>query len=720
MTEYSEQYKQKAQNQQDMLETSLRDLATSVSQKTAVKTDLSEYSLADELNSILKFYRFASVDFSGVSDPIEHLSDKYNIECRGVVLKGEWYKNALGAYLAELDDGTPVALIPRRSHYYYVDPATRLWVKISKKNLGCIRPDALFFYIPLPDGKLTKRDLFSSIFSSMTIWDMLSAVGISIVVTITGMITPAVTRLVFSGIIPSNSYDLVSVVAVLLFGAALVSGLVSIVKRLRLHVIQVQASSSLHAAIMGRVLSMPASFFRRFSAGDLATRVNTAPKLAESIIDTIFSVGLTSLLSLIYIVQVVNFAPVLVIPALLILLAQVLVSLVVTFIKIQRNELQMKKDSELSGQVLNIINGMEKIRVTGQEKRVFAMWAKSYQPIAHLKYRPPRILLWYSAINTFIAAMGTAVLYFIAAQGDVSYANFLAFTSAYGMLSGGVLAAVGLVDAVANFRPMLSLLEPILETAPETEDGREIPGEISGQISLSNVSFRYQENAPFLLQNFSITIEPGQYVGICGTTGCGKSTLLRLMLGFETPESGEVSYDHYALSTVNMRVLRRQFGTVLQNAQLMQGSLLQNITVGLDGATEEDAWEAAEAAGIADDIRAMPMKMETLISYGGGGLSGGQKQRILIARALAGKPKVIFMDEATSALDNIAQAHVSQSMDALKCTRVVIAHRLSTIQNCDRILVLDKGRIVEDGTYEELIALNGRFASLVAKQRLDV
>ena len=223
-----------------------------------------------------------------------------------------------------------------------------------------------------------------------------------------------------------------------------------------------------------------------------------------------------------------------------------------------------------------------------------------------------------------------------------------------------------------------------------------------------------------LLDDVTLDIEPGEYVAIVGGTGCGKSTLMRLMLGFEKPEQGAIYYDDHDLKSLNVRGLRRKIGTVLQNGRLMQGSIFSNLSISKPDMTQEEAWDALQKAGLADDVRRMPMKLYTMMGENGAGLSGGQRQRLLIARALVGNPRVVFMDEATSALDNVAQAHTVRTLDALSCTRVVIAHRLSTIQNCSRIVVLDEGHIVEDGTYDELIALNGRFARLVERQRLDV
>ena len=263
------------------------------------------------------------------------------------------------------------------------------------------------------------------------------------------------------------------------------------------------------------------------------------------------------------------------------------------------------------------------------------------------------------------------------------------------------------------------MAKPFLEAEPETSDNREIVTRLSGGIELNNVYFRYTERSPYIVNNMTLKIRPGEYVAIVGRTGCGKSTLMRLLLGFEKPEKGAIYYDGRDINSLDLGSLRRKIGTVMQSGGLFQGDIYSNIVITAPELTLDDAWAAAETAGIAEDIRNMPMGMQTMISEGQGGISGGQKQRIMIARAIAPKPKILMFDEATSALDNKTQKQVSEALDAMGCTRIVIAHRLSTIRHCDRILVLDKGNVIEDGTYDELIAKNGYFAELVARQRLD-
>ena len=275
-----------------------------------------------------------------------------------------------------------------------------------------------------------------------------------------------------------------------------------------------------------------------------------------------------------------------------------------------------------------------------------------------------------------------------------------------------------IIKNLVSIAPTLELIAPLLTAVPESAGSKRQVTSLAGEIELKNITFRYHPDSPIILDNISLKIEPGQYVGIVGETGCGKSTLLRLLMGFETPEVGAVYYDGVNIDTVDIRSLRSQIGVVTQDGRLFSGSIYSNIVISAPGLSEDEAWEAAETAGIARDIEAMPMGMNTRISEGDSNISGGQKQRLMIARALAPKPSVIMLDEATSALDNITQKQVSEAIGRLNTTRIVIAHRLSTIRDCDRILMLEGGRIVEDGTFDGLIEKDGAFAGLLKRQML--
>ncbi len=300
----------------------------------------------------------------------------------------------------------------------------------------------------------------------------------------------------------------------------------------------------------------------------------------------------------------------------------------------------------------------------------------------------------------------------------MTVSDYYAFTISYAFLSASLMAMANVATKVATLGPTMELIKPLMEAVPEEGEGLETVTELHGEIELDSITFRYEADAPVILDDLSVKIPAGQYVAIVGQTGCGKSTLLRLLLGFETPTRGSIYYDKKDSRGLDMRSVRKQIGTVMQDGKLFQGSIYENISIGAPDLSMEQVWEAAEMAGIAEDIRRMPMGMHTIIAGTSGSMSGGQKQRLMIARAVAPKPKILFLDEATSALDNITQKRVSKSLDRLKCTRIVVAHRLSTIRHCDRILVLDGGKIVEDGTYWDLMEKQGYFAELVERQKI--
>ena len=476
---------------------------------------------------------------------------------------------------------------------------------------------------------------------------------------------------------------------------------------------------TVQAAAMARVMSLPADFFKDYSSGELFTRTQNLNTLCTMLVDAILSTGLTSLFSLAYFSQIFRFAPALTVPALLIVLATLLFSVATAWMQMKVSRKTMELGAKVSGMSYALITGVQKIKLSGAEKRAFARWGNLYAKQARISYNPPGLIRYNNVISTLLTLAGTLFLYYTAVTGGVSAADYFAFNTAYGMISGAFLSLSEIALTAANIKPILDMAKPILETVPEVSEGKQVITRLSGAIELNNVSFRYNESMPNVIDDLSLKIKPGQYVAIVGSTGCGKSTLMRLMLGFETPQKGAIYYDGKDLAGIDLKSLRRRVGTVMQNGKLFQGDIFSNIIISAPWLTLDDAWEAAELSGIAEDIRRMPMGMNTMISEGSGGVSGGQRQRLMIARAIAPKPKILMFDEATSALDNLTQKKVSQSLDQLKCTRIVIAHRLSTIKQCDRIIYLEKGKIVEDGTYEELLEKNGKFADLVARQRLD-
>ncbi|WP_312071319.1 NHLP bacteriocin export ABC transporter permease/ATPase subunit [Anaerotignum propionicum] len=676
------------------------------------------------VDEILRFYRIKSselpAELTDINEQLEYLLRPSGVMRRVVNLEGTWYCDAVGPFLGTLKNGGVVALLPHGlSGYAFFDHERGKTVKLNKETATLLEVEAVCFYKPLPLKKLGIRDLLLYIARALSPADY-TMVGIAtLAVTFIGMLGPKLNNIIFSSVIENGDMRLFLAVTVMLTATGVAGLLIGTVKNIVVDQLQTKTGSAVQAASMMRVLSLPVEFFKEYSAGELSARIQSINSLSSMLGSAILTTGLTSVFSLVYLAQVFNYAPSLVVPAIVITLLTVVFTIFSTLMQMNCSQRMMKLGAKESGLIYSFISGVQKLKLSGAEKRAFSKWAELYRQKASLIYDPPMYLKLNTVISTGISLVGTIVLYYTAVKTGVSVADYFAFNIAYGMVSGAFLSLSGIALTAANIKPMFEMVKPILETVPEVSNGKKVLTRISGGIELDNVSFRYIDSMPLIVDNLSIKIRPGQYVALVGKTGCGKSTLMRLMLGFETPQKGSIYYDGKDLATVDLKSLRRRIGVVMQNGKLFSGDIFSNITITAPWLTMDEAWEAAELAGIAQDIRDMPMGMHTMISEGSGGISGGQRQRLMIARAVASKPRILMFDEATSALDNLTQKTVVDSLAKLKCTRIVIAHRLSTIKGCDRIIVLDYGKVIEDGSYDELIAKDGCFAQLVERQRLD-
>ena len=722
---FDEQIRERIQSDQEILEDSFLQIAGAVLGGRAMALLEDERLAAKEaLDDILKYYHYKPVEvpenIRDFDEQMDYVLRPLGLMTREVLLEEGWYKDAYGPMLGLLKDGGAVALLPGPvSGYRFRDPSTGNMRRVDRHTAKLIKPEALCFYRPLPMKSLGIPDLLLYMKNCVSSGDVTLIFLATLCVTLIGMIEPRVYRAVTGPVLDSKSPSLLAGMAIFLLASAFASQLISAVRTLLMDRISTKTSMAVEASVMMRLLSMPMNFFRRFSSGELSSRMDSVSSLCSLLLDNIMSTGLTSILSLLYITEIFRYAPLLVVPSLVIILITVLGSVLTALIQINISREKMQLAAKESGLCYAMISGIRKIRLSGAEKRAFARWGKLYAKNVELEYNPPVILKLNNVIMGGISLVGTIVLYFTAVKSGVSPSEYFAFSAAYGRVMGAFSAMAEIAINVAAIPPVLEMAEPILKTEPEITAEKEVITRLSGNIELNHVSFRYEEGAPYVLNDLSLKIRSGEYVAIVGRTGCGKSTLIRLLLGFEEPDKGAIYYDGRDLKSIDPRSLRKKMGVVTQDGQLFQGDIFSNITISAPQLSMEEAWEAAETAGIAEDIRNMPMGMHTIISEGQGGISGGQKQRLMIARAVAPKPRVLILDEATSALDNITQKQVTNSLDNLKCTRIVIAHRLSTIRACDRILLIDGGRIAEEGNYEQLIEMGGAFAKLVERQRLD-
>lgn len=677
----------------------------------------------DALTKICKYYRIEKTEIPEniveIHEQIQYLFEPSGVMWRHMRLRGKWWKDSMGPILGETKEGRPVALIPNSfSGYRYFDYESGKELKVDATINEMLKEDAICFYRPLPQKELTGKDLILFLLGNIGMDDKLLLGFAALGVTLLGLITPAANTLIFSHIIPAGQMSMVLSVAFLLFGAAISTFLMNITKTLVQTKIETKMSVILESAVMGRVINMPVQFFKNYNSGDLANRVRALESICSILANGVLGMGLMAVFSLSYILQIIQISPQLAGTAFLVILIQLIIAFLGAWGQIRVLRKKIRASSKVEGVVFALYSGIQKIKMSGSEKRAFVKWAGVYHNEADADYNPPMLVKIQKAVSPAVALFGTLLIYWVSVKSAITVANYVAFNVAYGMVSTAILSLVATVSTVAMIKPILELAQPILDTPPEISENKEIVKSVSGTIELNQVSFRYQEDTPLIIDDLSLKINRGQYVAIVGTTGCGKSTLMRLMLGFEKPDTGAVYYDGRDIQKVDLKSLRRQIGVVMQNGKLFSGDIFANITISAPWLALQDAWDAAEKAGIAQDIREMPMGMFTMIGEGAGGISGGQRQRLMIARAIAPKPKILMLDEATSALDNITQRQVSDALAELKSTRIVIAHRLSTIKACDRIIVLDKGRIIEDGTYEELNAKGGFFSELVKRQQL--
>ena len=724
---FDEQIRQRKLSDQEIFEDSLFRMASSVlGKQRAGLLDDERIVAKAAIDEILKYYHYKPAEvpeeIRDLDEQLEYCLRPHGLMRRSVKLEQGWYRDAFGPMLAfRKEDGMAVALLPKPFlGYTFRDPVSGEKTDLNRKTAAQFEADAICFYRPLPLKKLGIPDLIKYLTDCLSTGDIVSLIVLTLVATMIGMLMTNITRALTGFVLDSRNLSLLMGTAVFMISVILSTQLIGASRELMMDRLQIKTSLAVEAAVMMRIMNLPANFFRNYSSGELSSRYSAVTQLSELLLSNVFSTGLSAILSLLYITQIFHYAPALVVPALLIILASILVSVLSSLTQIRISRQIMEKGAKENGLSFALISGVQKIKLAGAEKRAFAKWGRAFAEVSELSYNPPILIRANSAITTAVSLAGTIVLYYLAVTTSVSPSEYIAFNTAFGAVTGAFAALTGVALSVARIKPILEMAEPILQTEPESAENKSMVTRLSGNIELSNVYFRYNQNMPYVVNGMSLKIRAGEYIALVGTTGCGKSTLVRLLLGFETPEKGAIYYDGKDISGLDLRSLRRRIGTVTQDGSLFQGDIYSNIVISAPHLTLDEAWEAAEIAGIADDIRAMPMGMQTLISEGQGGISGGQKQRLMIARAVAPKPKILIFDEATSALDNRTQKKVSEALDALKCTRIVIAHRLSTIKNCDRILVLDGGRILEDGTYDELIAKNGFFAELVERQRLDV
>ena len=651
-------------------------------------------------------------------DPVERVALASRVRTRSIRLEGRWWRDDIGPLVGHRAlSGAPVALLWRRGGYVAVHPATGRETPVEKANAEEFEPRAVMFYRPLPDRPLSPLRLLR--FSMRgTGGDLVRLLLSGLVTVAIGALVPVATGRVLGEFVPKAQAGLIVQVCLAVMISGVVAAAFMLLQNLTILRLEGRIEAILQPALWDRLLRLPTKFFTERSTGELASQAmgisairrllaGVGPVVAQSV-----TVGAMNLALLFWYSVPMAMAAI----GMLVVIAAVFLGLGLWQVRWQRRLVVLS--NKLNNQAFQTLRGLPKLRVAAAENYAYAAWAEEFARSRELQQRVGRIKNLTAVLGAVYLPLCTLLMFMLLAgpaRGSMSAAAFLTFSTSVTMLLTSVTQLTGAFVSAVSALPLFQEIEPVLRAAPEVRSGSTRPGPLTGAIEARRLSFRYSDDGPLVLDDVSFDIRPGEFVAIVGPSGCGKSTLLRLLIGFDKPVSGSVLYDGQDLSALDQSAVRRQCGVVLQHAQPFTGSIL-DVICGTEPYTPEEAMAAAEMAGLADDIRRMPMGLHTIVS-GSGAVSGGQRQRLMIAQALIRRPRILFFDEATSALDNETQRTVIESTRALNATRVVIAHRLSTVLDADRVIVMEDGKVAQQGPPAQLLAdTGGRLHELVRRQ----
>jgi NHLM bacteriocin system ABC transporter ATP-binding protein len=651
-------------------------------------------------------------------DPVERVALASRVRTRAVRLDGRWWHDNVGPLVGHRAlSGAPVALLWRRGGYVAVHPATGRETPIEKANAAEFESRAVMFYRPLPDKALSPLGLLRFSMHG-TRGDLGSLLLAGLVTVAIGALVPIATGKVLGDYVPKAQTDLIVQVCLAVIVSAVVSAAFTLLENLTILRLEGRIEATLQPAVWDRLLRLPTRFFTERSTGELASAAmgvsamrrllaGVGPVVAQSVTVGAMNLGLLFWYSVPMALAAL---------AMLVVIAALFLGLGLWQVRWQRRLVVL--GNKLNNQAFQTLRGLPKLRVAAAENYAYAAWAGEFARSRELQQKVGRIKNLTTVLGSVYLPVCTLLMFMLLAgpaRGAMDAAAFLTFNTSVTMLLTSVTQLTGsFVSAVAAL-PLFEEIRPVLEAAPEVRTASTRPGPLSGAVEARRLSFRYTDDGPLVLDDVSFAIRPGEFVAVVGPSGCGKSTLLRLLIGFDKPVSGSVLYDGQDLAALDQSAVRRQCGVVLQHAQPFSGSIL-DVICGTEPYTPEEAMAAAEMAGLAEDIKRMPMGLHTIVA-GSGAISGGQRQRLMIAQALIRRPRILFFDEATSALDNDTQRTVIESTRKLNATRIVIAHRLSTVLDADRVIVMEDGKVAQQGPPAQLLAdTGGRLHELVRRQ----
>ncbi|MEU1694445.1 NHLP bacteriocin export ABC transporter permease/ATPase subunit [Streptomyces hirsutus] len=651
-------------------------------------------------------------------DPVERIALASRLRTRAVRLDGRWWRDDVGPLVGHRAlSGAPVALLWRRGGYVAVHPATGRETPVEKANAAEFEPHAVMFYRPLPERRLGPLRLMRFCMAG-TRGDLTGLLLSGLVTVALGALVPLATGKVLGEFVPKAQTGLIVQVCLAVILSSVVAAAFMLLQNLTLLRLEGRVEATLQPAVWDRLLRLPTSFFTERSTGELASAamgISAIRRLLAGVGPTVtqsVTVGAVNLGLLLWFSVPMALAAI----GMLLAVAAVFTGLGLWQVRWQRRLVVLT--NKLNNQAFQTLRGLPKLRVAAAENYAYGAWASEFARGRELQQKAGRIKNLTAVLGAVYLPLCTLAMFMLLAgpaRGSMTAAEFLTFNTSVTMVLTSVTQLTGAFVSGVAALPLFEQIRPVLDATPEVRAASTRPGPLSGAIEARRVSFRYSDDGPLVLDDVSFEVRPGEFVAVVGPSGCGKSTLLRLLIGFDRPLSGNVLYDGQDLAALDRSAVRRQCGVVLQHAQPFTGSVL-DVICGTEPYTPEEAMAAAEMAGLAEDIKRMPMGLHTIVS-GSGAVSGGQRQRLMIAQALIRRPRILFFDEATSALDNETQRTVIESTKALRATRIVIAHRLSTVLDADRVVVMEEGKVVQQGPPARLLAEpGGRLHELVRRQ----